>query len=126
VAAYPPLTVTGTVTRAGSLPAAGGPPPGGYPVWVRTSRPLPQRLVGVPVRLTIAAPLTSGPVLVVPVSALFSGRPGRPEYVVVVAGSSRRPVPVFAGATADGLVAVQPTTAGSLRPGERVLVGLAR
>ena len=70
VAASPRLTVTGTVTRVGSLATASGPPAGGYPVLVRPRRALPQRMIGARVRLTLRAPVTSGPK---PVGSRFAG-----------------------------------------------------
>ena len=121
-AASPRLTAKGTVTRVGSLPGAGG-----RPVRVRPARPLPLRMIGTRVRLTLEAAVTAEPVLTVPVAAIIAAAHGRPTRVVRLAGARRRvSVPVFTGPTADGLVAVQPVRPGSLRPGDRVLVGLGR
>ncbi|HUJ06436.1 MAG TPA: hypothetical protein VLX31_10060 [Streptosporangiaceae bacterium] len=125
--AIPPLTGTGTVVRVGSMPAVGGPPPGGYQVRVSSHRVLPQRLVGARVRLTIWASVTSGPELAVPVSSIFAAARARHDYVTEVGpGSRRRRIPVFTGPAADGLVAVQPVRPGGLRPGDRVLIGYRR
>jgi multidrug efflux pump subunit AcrA (membrane-fusion protein) len=126
-AANPPLTATGTVTRIGSLPATGGAPAGGYPVRVQSRRPLPQRMVGAQVRLTLEAAVTAEPVLTVPAAAIIGAGHGRPTHVLKVTAARRHvSVPVFTGPTADGLVAVQPVRPARLRPGDRVLVGVRR
>jgi multidrug efflux pump subunit AcrA (membrane-fusion protein) len=126
-AANPPLTARGTVTRIGPLPAAGGAQGAGYPVRVRSARPLPQRMIGAQVRLTLKAAVTAEPVLSVPVAAIIAAGHGRPTRVLkVTAARQHVSVPVFTGPTADGLVAVQPMRPASLRPGDRVLVGLRR
>ena len=125
-AAVPRAAAAGRVTRVGTLPAVGGPPPGGFGVWVRTSRALPQRLVGARVRLTLLPAVTAGPVLSVPATAIFAARSGAGGHVVVLARGRRRRVAVAVGPDAGGLVAVQPLTAGALRPGDRVLIGLRR
>ena len=123
VAATPPLTARGTVTRIGPLPAVGGAPPGGFPVLVRSERRLPQHLVGASVRLTIEAPVTASPVLTVPAAAIFTGRPGQPARVIKLSGGRRSTVPVRTGPSAAGLVAVQSVRPGALGPGDRVLIG---
>lgn len=126
VSAVPPLTASGKVTRIGKLPAVGGAPPGGFPVLVRSDRRLPQHLVGARIRLTIEAPVTSGPVLTVPVAAVIAGRPGHPAKVIKLSGGHRMAVPVRTGPTAAGLVAVQPVKPGALKPGDHVLIGTSQ
>ncbi len=135
--ASPALRASGRLARIGGLPArdggagpgAGGPGTGGsattrYPIDVRCDRPLPQRLIGTTVRLTLTAPLTTGPVLLVPVAAIFGPDPHRAAYVVEIAGGGRRAkVPVFTGPAAGGLVAVQSVHAGALRRGDQVVIG---
>jgi len=124
-AANPALTARGTVTRIDRVPATGGTPAGGYPVTVRSTRPLPQRMIGAQVRLTLKAAVTAAPVLTVPVAAIITAGNGRPTRVLkVIAARQHVSVPVFTGPTADGLVAVQPVRPASLRPGDRVLVGV--
>jgi len=123
-AASPPLTVHGRVMRVGRLPATGGAPAGGYPVRVRSRRPLPQRMIGAQVRLTLEAAVTAAPVLTVPVAAIIAAGHGRPTRVIkITAARQHVSVPVFTGPAADGLVAIQPVRRASLRPGDRVLVG---
>ena len=126
VAAIPPLTARGTVTRVGKIPAVGGAPPGGFPVLVTPGRRLPQHLVGASVRLTIEVPVTSSPVLTVPLAAVFAGPHGQPARVVKLASGQRTLVRVRTGPAADGLVAVQSVRPGALRPGDHVLIGTSR
>ena len=103
VSASPPLAAAGTVTRIGSLPAVGGPPAGGYPVQVASRRTLPQHLIGVRVRLTIEAPVTSGPVLTVPLAAVIAAGHGHPVHVVKITPSRQRiSVAICTGPSADG------------------------
>jgi hypothetical protein len=126
VAAVPPLTARGTVTRVGRLPAVGGAPPGGFPVLVRSTRRLPQHLVGASVRLTIEAPLTVSPVLTVPAAAIIAPVHGRPARVIRVSGGRRTSVAIRTGPSAAGLVAVQSVRPGALSPGDRVLIGTSQ
>ncbi len=142
VAASPILvTARGTVTRIGLLPPVGGPPLRGYPVLVKPRRALPQSMIGASVRVTLAAPVTSEPVLTVPVAAIVSTGRGLANHgpanhglanhggtgqVVVLRNGRRVRVQIFTGPTADGLVAVQPVNPGTLRSGDRVLIGVGR
>ncbi len=122
--ASPALTASGVVTRVGALP---GTTAGGYPVRVRSEHPLPQRLIGTRVRLTLYSPVTAGPVLTVPLAAVFAGSHHQPTYVVRVSARGRRTrIPIFTGPRADGLIAVQSVKPDALRPGDRVLIGHGR
>ncbi|MHB1594432.1 MAG: peptidoglycan-binding protein [Streptosporangiaceae bacterium] len=152
----PPIAARGRVTRIAPIPpprAFGAGSVTGFPVWVRPDRALAQHLIGTPVRLTLLAPVTTGPVLTVPVTAVFAAhRRGRGPAVSVPPGGTpqavpgtatgirertaapyviwigpsgrRRRVPVYTGPTADGLVAIQPVRAGALHRGDRVLIGI--
>lgn len=126
VAAVPPLTARGKVTKVGPLPAVGGAPPGGFPVLVRSDRRLPQHLVGASVRLTIEVPVTSSPVLTVPAAAVIAGRHGQPAAVIKLANGHRTVVRILTGPTAAGVVAVQSIRPGQLAPGDHVLIGTSR
>ena len=126
VAANPGLIARGAVTRIGSLPPVGGPPPHGYPILVKPLRALPQTMIGARVRLTVEAPVTSEPVLTVPLAAFVSAGAGHAGHVVVLRAGRRIKVLVLTGPTADGLVAVQPARRGALRPGDHVLIGVGR
>jgi peptidoglycan hydrolase-like protein with peptidoglycan-binding domain len=132
--ALPGSIVAGVVTRIGTIPA-GRKGQAQYPVWVTSTRPLPQRAIGSAVRLTLRAPVTRHSRLTVPLTAVFSApsrpgtRPGggRSVFVVLVTASGRRTrVPVLTGPTAGGFVAIRPTVRGALRPGDRVLIGVGR
>jgi peptidoglycan hydrolase-like protein with peptidoglycan-binding domain len=124
VTASPGLTVTGTVTRVGLLSAGGSQPAGRYPVLIRPRRALPQRMIGASVRLTLRTPVTSAPVLTVPVAAILAARHGHAAYVVKITAGRRVRVAIVTGPSANGLVAVQSVRRGKLRPGDHVLIGV--
>jgi multidrug efflux pump subunit AcrA (membrane-fusion protein) len=123
VGANPGFRALGTVTRIGSLPPVGGPPPQGFPILVKPARALPQRLIGARVRLTLKVPVASEPVLTVPLSAFVSSGHGPAGHVTVLRAGRRVTVRVLTGPTADGLLAVQPVPQGALKPGDHVLIG---
>lgn len=121
--ALPEVVMDGMITRISALGT----------VVVTSARPLSQRLIGTTVRLTLMAPVTNGPVLAVPLTAIFSAaaRAGRTRgpstFVVLITASGRRErVPVSTGPAAGGFVAVQSAATGALRPGDRVLIGVGR
>jgi hypothetical protein len=123
--ASPRLAVAGRLRPFALFPAGAA----SYPVVVTSDRPLPQRLIGVRVRITLLVPVTAAAVLSVPLAAVFGSGPRRQPYVVEILGTGqgqRRHVPVLTGPTADGWVAVQPVAPGGLRKGSRVLVGIGR
>lgn len=125
--ALPKTVMTGVIARTYAIPAYARPGKGlpEYPVVVTSRRPLPQRLVGSAVRLTLLAPVTGGPVLTVPVTAVFA-RPSSDFVVLLGAHGRRKPIPVSTGPVADGYVAVQPAVSGAIEPGDRVLIGVGR
>jgi peptidoglycan hydrolase-like protein with peptidoglycan-binding domain len=129
----PPLTDAGVISKISVTPAYAAPGAGqaGYPVSVTTRRPLPQDLIGTTVGLTLWSAVTNGPVLTVPLAAIFAGRHGGPACVVLVAGNGRRHrVAVVTGPMAAGFVTVQPVIqpagTGTLQPGDHVLIGMGR
>jgi hypothetical protein len=124
VAVNPRLRARGTVTRIGSLPPVGGPPRRGYPILVKPARALPQRMIGARVRLTVEVPVTTEPVLTVPLAAFVPAGAGHAGHVTVLRAGRRVKVRVLTGKTGDGLVAVQPARQGALRPGDHVLIGV--
>ncbi len=137
VSASPPVAATGVVARISVIPAyaAGGTGQAEYQVVVTSRHRLSQRAIGRTVRLTLLVPVTSGPVLTVPLTAVFSGRDAGharesaagSAYVVRMAARGRRhQVAVITGPSAGGLVAIQPVEPGMLRPGDRVLIGVGR
>jgi hypothetical protein len=74
------------------------------------------------VRLDVEAGRTPGPVLAVPVGALFTAPDGQVDVSRVDADGTARSVPVRLGMTGDGFAAVEPG-AGSLDEGDHVLIG---
>jgi multidrug efflux pump subunit AcrA (membrane-fusion protein) len=136
--ASPALKAKGRLARIGKLASPGGGAGSGtggtgaggsattqYPIDVRFRRPLPLRLIGTTVRLTLAPPLTTGPVLLVPVAAIFGPSSQQVTHVIEIAADGRRDmVAVFTGPAAGGLVAVRSVRAGALRPGNRVMIGI--
>jgi peptidoglycan hydrolase-like protein with peptidoglycan-binding domain len=82
----------------------------------------PARLTGQDVRLTVQAASTGERVLVVPVSALFTGADGRVAVLRLGAGGRQQRVVVTPGTSGDGYVGVTPVGA-ALQPGDRVVVG---
>lgn len=127
--ALPHLSATGVIAKITEIPAYAGRSPGHpmYQVVVTSKRPIPVGLVGTKVRLTLWAPVTSVPVLTVPLAGVFTGQHGRPPYVVRVDADGRRQmIPVHTGLAADGLVAVAGLRPGSLIPATRVLIGVGK
>lgn len=121
--------MTGVIARVSAIPAY--PPPGKglpeYQIVVTSAKPLPQRLIGSAVRLTLLMPVTGGPVLTVPLTAVFSVAHGPSAFVVLVGANGRRTqVLVTTGPAAGGFVAVQPATSGALDSGDHVLIGVGR
>lgn len=145
-AASPALSDPGVVAKISPVPAYASHGRGQveYPVDVTTNARLPQTLIGTTVRLTLWSSVTSGPVLTVPITAVFLGTPPKAKsnisqkaarsrpvkpvpYVTVIAarGRSRR-IAVTTGPSAGGFVAISPLKPGSIEPGDQVLIGTSR
>lgn len=92
----------------------------GHPITVSTTKALPSDFVGEDVRLTVTAATTGRPVLVVPVSAIFSAPDGSTQVLRALDGDRRRPVTVRTGASSGGFVEV---SGDGLAGGDRVVVG---
>lgn len=125
--------VTATVASVADVPtAAEGGDQGaaadsqGYAVVVKPGAPLPARLAGQDVRLTIEAATSGKKVLVVPVSALSAGADSRTSITVLDASGGRRRVEVRAGTSGDGYTEVVPAEGARLAAGDKVVVGVAR
>jgi peptidoglycan hydrolase-like protein with peptidoglycan-binding domain len=85
---------------------------------------LPVSLTGVNLRVTVTAAASEGPVLVVPLAAVSAGADGATRVSVLGPGAvDPVEVPVTAGLSADGFVAVEPVTPGGLVEGDLVVVG---
>lgn len=96
-----------------------------YEMVVTPTQPLDAKLAGQDVRLTVEAAASAGPVLVVPLSAVSAGADGRTVVTVVEPDGAKRRVEVRPGTTGDGYVQVTPVANARLRPGERVMIGVA-
>jgi HlyD family secretion protein len=86
--------------------------------------PLPERLNGADVRLSVVAASTGDPVLVVPASAVFADATGQTGVLRVGPDGRQERVVVTVGASGDGYVAVVPVR-GGLAEGDAVAVGTA-
>ncbi|TQM81557.1 putative peptidoglycan binding protein [Saccharothrix saharensis] len=120
------LTARGVVESVGELvsdPETGdaGAGAAGHPLVVTPSGELDPRLAGADVRLTVVEASSGGPVLVVPVSALFSSAGDRVEVVKQRADLTEERIAVTIGVHGDGFAAVVPVD-GALAEGDRVVV----
>ncbi|MEV5411522.1 peptidoglycan-binding protein [Thermopolyspora sp. NPDC052614] len=82
-------------------------------------------LVGAAVTARIAVGATGGKVLTVPVAAVVTSADGKPRVRVEYAPDRTRDVEVRTGLTADGKVQVTPVSPGTLKEGDRVVLGNA-
>ncbi|MFJ4688672.1 peptidoglycan-binding protein [Streptomyces sp. NPDC091377] len=127
--------VTGTVASVadtptapedeGDDPAAASTAGQGYAVEIKPGKPLPARLAGQDVRLTVEAATTGGKVLVVPVSAISAGADSRITVTVLAPGGDRRRVEVRPGTSGDGYTEVTPVEGARLAAGDKVVVGVS-
>lgn len=127
--ASPRLSAYGVVTYVGSYPVRNGQigsSGAGYPVVITGLRPLPQRLIGDQVRLTLLLAATSQPVLAVPLAAITAAAGGSTQVIRLTRKGQQVRVTVVTGVSAGGMVAVRPAVAGALVPGDRVVIGLGR
>lgn len=127
--------LTGTVARVADAPTTsgsdadgqdGGQGGEGYAVTVTPGSPLPARLAGQDVRLTIEAASSGHKVLVVPVSAISAGADSRTTVTVLDRSGTRRRVEVRTGTSGDGYTAVTPVGGARLLAGDKVVVGVAQ
>jgi hypothetical protein len=84
-------------------------------------KPLRGAGAGAQVRVTVETSKTSGAVLTVPLAAMWSRADGTTR-LTVLDGAATREVVVEPGLSAGGMVEVTPV-AGSLAPGEEVVIG---
>ena len=109
IADTPPSDASGTLSRAAT---------------VVPDTPLPASLAGTNLRVTITAAASDGEVLVVPLSAVSSTAAGATRVSVLEPGTANPvDVPVTAGISADGFVAITPTDPAGLKAGDLVVVG---
>ena len=109
IADTPTTDASGTLSRAAT---------------VVPDTPLPASLAGTNLRVTITAAASDGEVLVVPLSAVSSTAAGATRVSVLEPGTANPvDVPVTAGISADGFVAITPTDPAGLKAGDLVVVG---
>ncbi len=114
------IATTGTVKTVAPSPGTNG--VDGFHVYIEvTVESPPANLVGASVRLTIPVQSSGGPVLAVPISALTLAADGSSRLQRSVHGATEF-VPVTAGLSADGFVAVTDKGA-ALKQGDLVVIG---
>lgn len=125
--------LTGTVARVADAPTTSdadgqddGQGAAGYPVTVTPGSPLPTRLAGQDVRLTVEAASSGHQVLVVPVSAISAGADSRTTVTVLDRSGARRRVEVRTGTSGDGYTAVTLAGGARLSSGDKVVIGVAQ
>ncbi|MGX1560797.1 HlyD family efflux transporter periplasmic adaptor subunit [Streptomyces sp. NPDC055506] len=94
-----------------------------YTVKVTPSRPLPMKMNGENVQLTVVAASSRGKVLAVPSSAVSTGADGLTS-VTERTGRKERRIPVTVGVSGDGYVEIVPRKGARLEAGARVVVGV--
>ncbi|MEV0924282.1 hypothetical protein AB0I99_03975 [Streptomyces spongiicola] len=94
-----------------------------YVVKVTPSEPLPVKLNGENVQLTVVAASSRGKVLAVPSSAISTGADGLTS-VTERRGRTERRIPVTVGMTGDGFVQITPPKGTRLEAGAQVVVGV--
>jgi HlyD family secretion protein len=112
---------------SGASPGGAGPAGGTgpfVPVSISLAGQVPPAEIGEDVQLTVTYAASAGPVLAVPEAAIRTGADGR-TYVLKVTGSGRQQrVPVTAGISGAGLVAVTPAAGSAgLAAGDKVVTG---
>jgi peptidoglycan hydrolase-like protein with peptidoglycan-binding domain len=90
------------------------------PIIVTTASPLGPEWSGQDIRVSLTSAKTSGPVLLVPVSAISAGADGRTS-VTLRRGAESVVVPVTVGASGDGFVQIDGH--GRVKAGDAVVVG---
>lgn len=95
----------------------------GYPMTIHADEPLPDQLAQTNLRVTITAASTDTDALVVPLAAISSSADGSTNVSVLGPDEEPTVVPVVAGISADGFVAIEPGDASSLAEGDSVVVG---
>ena len=117
-------TYPATISSIADQPTTGSDGQLGFAATIAPDQPLPQGLSGANLRVTITAASTETATLVVPLAAVSSSADGATR-VSTIDNPNGTPVdvPVTAGLSADGFVAVEPTVAGGLSEGDLVVVG---
>lgn len=116
------VTAKGTVASVGPLVQDKDTGASSHPLTVTPDGPLAAELAGSNVQVRIETAASSGKVLVVPVAALFASPDGTTNVVRRLPSGEEEQIPVTAGMSANGMVAVTPRRATALRAGERVVI----
>jgi multidrug efflux pump subunit AcrA (membrane-fusion protein) len=112
----------GAVTSIGSVTAdSSSVPQASVTIVPDAGSPIPLSEVGQNIRVTVTAATTNGPVLVVPVAAVFAKADGL-SYVTVVTARHSEVVAVTVGLDEGGDLQVTVPT-GTLHAGDQVVVG---
>ncbi len=94
-----------------------------YPITITPLRNLTTSFLGENVQINILAAKTKGPVLVVPISAIFATSDGN-TYVSVLKSGQEVRVAVKTGISGNGDIAITPLQSNALLPGEQVVDGV--
>lgn len=117
-------TYAATISAIAEQAATGADGQLGFAATITPDAVLPDTLAGANLRVTITAASTDAATLVVPLAAVSSSADGKTR-VSTVENPNGVPtdVPVNAGLSADGFVAIEPEVAGALGEGDLVVVG---
>ncbi|MEU9505369.1 peptidoglycan-binding protein [Micromonospora sp. NPDC048170] len=113
------ITAKGKVKSLGDLEINNKNGISAHPMVIVPNEPLSGKLAGQDVRLTVSAAATPGPVLVVPVSAIFARTDGTSKVIRVEGEGRKEELTVSPGMMGDGYVEIK----GSLAAGDLVIVG---
>jgi multidrug efflux pump subunit AcrA (membrane-fusion protein) len=118
------MTYPAKISTIAGQPGTGADGQLGFASTITPDQPLPPELSGANLRVTITAASTESESLVVPLAAVSSSADGSTRVSTIDSpNGAPADVPVTAGLSADGLVAVEPTKAGELSEGDLVVVG---
>ncbi len=119
-------SVSARVVALGSVTQGTGGLGNYLPVILSTTKALPPSWLGEDVEVIITSARTSGPVLLVPLSAVSTSANGQTTVSILVSHNHTAVIPVTTGPSADGLVQVVGNDDHqALKPGEQVVVGRA-
>ena len=117
-------TYTAEVTAVADTATIGGDGQLGHIVTVTPADDLPDSLAGSNVRVTLTAASTGIKQLVVPLAAVSSAADGTTRVSIFDPATNRLlEIPVTAGLSADGFVAIEPTDPAALTADSNVIVG---
>jgi peptidoglycan hydrolase-like protein with peptidoglycan-binding domain len=112
-------TGSGTVTSVGA--ASSSDAEGDVTAVIAPDHPLPSKLSGVDLKVTVTQVSSGGKVLAVPIAAITATADGSTYVVVSAASGDQRKVMVTTGVNGGGTVEVEPVNAGALEVGDQVV-----